>query len=47
MRECSDTQYFRAARESLGLDRALITNGFHTIEITGADFSRFVGPAGC
>ena len=33
-----DVHYYRALRERLGLERALVTNGFHTIELDAADF---------
>jgi hypothetical protein len=32
-----DVHYFRALREGLALERALVTNGFHTVEIRAAE----------
>ncbi len=37
----TDIQYLRNNQGSLGLPRAAITNGFHTLEIEGAEFRRF------
>jgi hypothetical protein len=39
----TDIQYLRDLRRSLGLTRAVITNGFHSIDISSADFDRFTG----
>jgi hypothetical protein len=36
----SDVQVYRALRESIGLERAWITNGFTTVEIAARDFAR-------
>jgi hypothetical protein len=39
-----DVQAMRSARDALGLPRATITNGFHSIDITAAELERFSGP---
>ncbi|MFZ6666201.1 hypothetical protein [Peijinzhouia sedimentorum] len=36
----SDAQYFKMLLEEFKLEKALITNGFHTVEIESADFSK-------
>ena len=40
----TDVQALRNMRTSIGLTRASITNGFHTIDIEPADVDRFRGP---
>ncbi len=40
----TDIQYARNMRGPLGLSLAVITNGFHSLEMTAADFDVFVGP---
>jgi hypothetical protein len=40
----TDIQYLRNVRGSLGVTRAVIVNGFHSIDIFAADFDRFVVP---
>jgi hypothetical protein len=40
----TDIQAARNMREALGLTRAVITNGFDSIEIAAADFDAFMGP---
>ncbi|MBT8220550.1 MAG: hypothetical protein KJP00_12040, partial [Bacteroidia bacterium] len=37
----ADAQYFKALRESFDLKYALVTNGFHTVEIDAEDFDQF------
>ena len=39
-----DVQALLGARSTLGLLRATITNGFHSIDITAAELDRFRGP---
>lgn len=39
----TDMQLFRNMRQTLGLTRASIVNGFHALEMTGDDLARFVG----
>src|SRR5262249_16194320 len=40
----TDIQYLRNVRRSLGVTRAVIINGFHSIDISAADFDRFSAP---
>jgi hypothetical protein len=36
----ADAQFFRFLNEDFGLTKALVTNGFHTVEIESRDFSK-------
>ncbi len=37
----ADAQYYKMLKEKFNLEKALITNGFHTVEIESRDFSKF------
>ena len=37
----ADAQYYKMLKENFNLDKALITNGFHTVEIDSSDFEKF------
>ena len=40
----TDIQYFRNVRSSMGVTRAVIVNGFHSLDISATDFDRFAAP---
>lgn len=37
----ADAQYYKFLKEDFNLEKALITNGFHTVEIDSVDFEKF------
>jgi len=37
----ADAQYFKMLKDRFQLDKATITNGFHTVEIDSSDFEKF------
>jgi len=37
----ADAQYYKMLKERFNVDKTLITNGFHTVEIDNQDFTRF------
>lgn len=37
----ADAQYFKMLKEQFNLEKAIITNGFHTVEIDSSDFEKF------
>ncbi|UTW65478.1 hypothetical protein KFE94_12550 [bacterium SCSIO 12643] len=37
----ADAQYFKMLKEQFSLEKAIITNGFHTVEIDSSDFEKF------
>ncbi len=37
----ADAQYYKMLKERFKLERALITNGFNTVEIENKDFEKF------
>lgn len=40
----TDAQYYLFLREEYHLEKSLITNGFHTVEIQGEEFPKLKSP---
>ncbi|MCB0839537.1 MAG: hypothetical protein KDD99_22860 [Bacteroidetes bacterium] len=37
----ADAQYFKMLQDRFNLEKALVTNGFHTVEIPSGEFDEF------